>query len=482
MAIALTNHQNRGNNGSNLAVMSQHNAQKSKNPLALMSQSKAQESKRNQKTNSSQVKKNASPSKKHSFLFGIYSDFVKSIWKIVTGVFAVETVKGILKDKNFDLAKVIDHILRTDFLISSAAYMFGAWSVRVFDGTKKLFGMAIPKLPSSIAAHGASNIVAKAIGLITNSELLNKESAETGRGKIGIEVAKQIDQLKWTKALKKVNQFYHNHIEGKLSTLFSTIFGVKRSKDEGGKTQTKVNWLHFALANTAIGLSTFFLPKETQVYGMEDFSKSKSFKDIVINGALYFLASTLSRLDCYTFYNVLAMHPQGYGSKEIIQSSVRDRMLPPMLQTIFDIVSGLLNKVIPINGAMLASIVTLPIDIIGAFLSADLVGLAKETRVSSNWTYLANKIWKPVSKVIESIVEPMFNLTLKPMFYRLFFGFFPENLEGKYEPLKDRQLPKSIKDKYSKQNTALLFLESVLSIPTTIYRLLKETSRNTQAS
>ena len=447
--------------------------------LAIMSQSKAQESKPESSNTNNLLHKpdfDTNQNPKHSLIYGLYSDALKSLWKILTGVFSAEAVKGLLKDRNFTLAKVIDHTLRTDFLVSSMAYIFGAWSIRIFNGNNKIFGIPIPKLPSVIAGHGASNLIAKLVGLVTSSEILNKESAENAQDETQKEVSEKLGELKWMKALDGVNKFYHQHIEAKLTKLFSMLFGVKREKStEEGEEKTTVNPWHFGTTAGLIGLGTMMLPKDTQVYGMEDLDKSKGFIQTAWNSALYFAVSLLSRLDCYTFYNALALHPKGFGFEGCAKVAVRDKAFPPFLQTSFEVLSNLIKRVsgTKMNGAILASLVTFPVDIIGAFLSADLIGISKESRVSSNWTYIANKIWKPLSAKIESVVLPLFKVTIKPLSQAL-FGFFPKSLEGQYKGPADRELDPEIENQFKQQNFLWLLTKSIASIPGTLLKLLQE--------
>lgn len=415
----------------------------------------------------------AAPEKKNqgqSFFYGIYADAVKTLWKILSGAMLTEVVRGVLKtNKEFSLAKIIDKAFRVDFISRFVADFGGALTVRLFSGNAKILGWTIPKIHTALSSQVFTNLWVKFWRAMSSSDNLNKLAADTDNDPRAQKAIKRLESLGWMKGLKKMDKIYKEKLSPALSWIFGTIFGIKGgSKDAvtGKETKPSVRWAQFGAVAAASGILTSLLPRDTQIYGFEDVHKSKNLKETLWNSVVTWCLTSVARLENYIFNNAVTLQPKGYGYDACKKVAVREKGFIPMAQYACDNVAAVLSKSLPINGAFLSSMLRLPIEIATTFMTASLIGISKENRVKDHWIYLADKIMKPLARVVETVVTPIF-WVIKNVIYRPIFGFFPAELDKEAKPYDEKRtaLPKDREDALFKRlghkSTLRLLLKSV---------------------
>lgn len=417
-------------------------------------------------TNSSD--KSAAQKEQRFFSFGIkdcfkalYEDTVKTFWKVLAGANLVSIVREILKNKNFSLEKVVGDIFKTDFMSKVPADLIGAGSVRAFSGKTKIFGIKLPKLPAYVAAQ-VSNLYVKAWRIMSRSKNLNTQTAQENSNNQTQEIANNLKNLWWMKWLNKAQVVYEEKIEPPLNKALSLMFGIHdKGKDENGKSlDPRINWKHLAGFTAASGLGTLMLPKDTQNFGLESLGESKGFKESMWNAMNTLVWTNMGRLDSYFFNKAITLHPDGYGFDACFQSAVREKMFAPIVQNFADVISTILSKHIPfVNGAFLSSIVRLPAEIVAAFLSAEVAGIAQDTRVPKIWSYLTHKVWMPFARTAEKIVSPLYKYTFG-IFYKKVLGLFPDNLSHLYQPLRRSEINPKIEAEFGHRSLGEVFKEA----------------------
>lgn len=417
--------------------------------------------------------KNAAKKGRRFFSFGIkdllkatYEDVTKTLWKVFAGANLVSFVRESLKNKKFSTEKVVAATAKTDTISKIFADWLGAISIRLFSGDTVLFGLKVLKLPAYFSSQIFSNLFVKVWRAMSSGKHLNTENADEAQTEGSKQVGERLKNLWWMKELTKLRAFYDKSVEPKLEKAFSFMLGIKsQGKDENGKERDpKINWTHFKSFIGLTGVGTFFLPKDTQNFGLESLASSKGFADSVKKSALTLFWTNLGRLESYFFNRAMTFHPKGFGMDACFESSVREKFLAPLVQNFADVLGTLMAKHTPfVNGAFMSSIVRLPFEIVAAFLSAEVASVAKATKVPDEWAYLSKKVWLPCAKVIEKFVKPVYKCTFG-LVYKM-FGLFPKDLNHLYLPFPDKPLDPKLEAKFANTKTWDVFKAAMKGIP-----------------
>lgn len=431
--------------------------------------------KQNSKTET-KTKKGASNVYDERLLFGMFSDFVKNVSKILTGSLFTDVLKGVLKDKSYTWEKVL-----YDSLVDSGpSRLFtdyiNSFSVRMLKFLPPEISSQIFATPSVVffrAATSGSNVNANSAGKnASEAELALRE-----------EVKKQ-PIFTW---VKNLSGYFEKKVQPKLNVLFEKLFGVSAGvelKDADGnaildekgkilKTNPKVQMKRLMTTAGAFVLGTALLPRHTKTTG----------SDLVttpLRATINTITTSLFRLNTTLLHNGVGAHMKGANFDKCYDSSIQEKTLVPLTQYASDNIGALLSKHIPMNGAILGTIVRVLTEVPTTFLSAGLVNFAEGDRLTEKWRLLGQRVWLPVTKNLREYLRPMYKFLSQKIYSPTLGGMFNPKIKNMYDvdigndptveldPVLDKKYAKGIVP------TFMMLVSETLGLFAEIPKLLKE--------
>lgn len=412
------------------------NSDATKNPVspiqARAKNSETPKEKLNFLDNFISFKKSAALKEEHFLLFGLFNDVLKTTAKVLTGSFLTDVLKSLLKDANQTFETIIYKTLMDSGPSRIVNDVANAFAVRLFNGNHSLFGLLrLPFVAPEISSQICPQFLIPLMRGATRKHNPNAESANKNKSPKMRLIKAEIENRNrmFYRFAKTTSQFFDTRIKPVLDRFFKTALGVEVGQplldkennpipvlDKQGKNKLnddgtikvktanpQVNklWLGGIMAGSFIG--SFFLPKFTQASGFEKVKSPLRAVLSVITTSLFRLRSTIT-------HNGFGMHIEG-GSNfdQCFKTSVREKMLVPMVQYSADSLASLIShKTKFINGAVLSNILRVLLEVPAVFVSVPSIQVAAEDRVNDEWKFLSYKIWKPASDFIESITRPFF--------------------------------------------------------------------------
>lgn len=404
---------------------------------------------------------------KERFAFGVASDIIKNVGKIMTGSLFTDLLKGILKDKD----QTWEQVLYSTLVDSGPSRIFtdfiNAFAVRT-----------MPFLPPEVSSQIFATPSVLFFRAATSGENVNANSAKKGMSEREAQVQDEIMKRPFVKWVKGISKVFKKHIQPKLDVVFRKAFGVKAGeilKDKNGnviydekgkkmKSNPEVNLKH--LMTVAFGFvgATAFLPRHTKATGSDAVQTP-------LRATINTLTTSLFRLNTTLLHNGVGPHIKGGANfDKCWNTSVQEKTLVPLIQYASDNIGALLSQHIPMNGAILAILTRLATEIPSTFLSSGLVNLSKGDRMPETWRILGQRIWLPVTKQLREGLKPMYKFLAQNVYSKFVGGMFDPKIKDMYDAdigeTKQVDLDPELDAKYPKGifNTGKLFAKETFKL------------------
>ncbi len=420
-------------------------------------------------------KKGASNVYDERLSFGMFSDLVKNVAKIMTGSLFTDVLKTVLKDKNFTWEKA----LYMSLIDSGPSRLFtdyiNSFSVRMLKWLPPELASQFFATPSVVffrAATSGSNATADSAG----------RNASQEEEEMRVEVQKQ-PFVKW---VKNLSSYFEKNVQPKLNIVFEKLFGVTAGvelKDAQGnvildekgekiKTNPKVALKRLLTTTGAFVFGTALLPRHTKATG----------SDLVttpLRATISTIVTSLFRINTTLLHYGVGAHIKGANFDKCYDSSIQEKSLVPLTQYASDNMGALLSKHIPLNGAFLGILVRLLTEIPTTFLSAGLVNIAEGDRLTDKWRLLGQRVCLPITKKLRENLRPMYEPVSRNVYSKL-GGMFNPKIKNMYgvdigrdktieiDPVLDQKFDKGI------WPTFKMLVGETLGLTSVIPKLIKE--------
>ena len=441
--------------------------------------------------------KNAPSLEERSFLVGIFFDLIKTLTRITTGSYLPSVISNFIKDKHVTMEESIYKTTFDDLCSRFLTDMTNTVTERVFNGKTKLLGITIPRLPSEISSQLFAMQTVFLSRTATKNLNITKKSAKHNLTDKEKELAKEIAKRPFVGITDKISDYFEAKIKPKLDTILKYSLGIEDGQaieDSNGKvilkengeelkTQPKVNYPWFL---TSIGgsfmASMLLLPKKTQQAGFADVKGSplRAFFNI--------FWTTVNRLNTTVISSSTNMHAEGKNFDACFENSVQDKTFLPFVQHTCDALAAVLSDRLPfINGFTLSTILRIVTEVPITFLKSGVQRIAKDNRISDEWSYLSYKIMKPFTNLMEWTTKPIIKFLTKNGYTRFPFPFiwewriFDPKIKNMYDV--DIQEKKAEAKKGAEQfegnwlKTLWLLTKHTFSVPKEVYDLVKDSNK-----
>lgn len=431
--------------------------------------------------------KSASNVYEERFLFGMFSDAVKNIAKLMTGSLLTDVLKGVLKDKN----QTWEQVLYSTLVDSGPSRLFtdyiNSFAVRTLSFLPPEISSQIFATPSVLFFRAS-----------TSSENVNANSASKNMSEEEKKNREEILKQPFVKWVKNLSEFFEANIQPKLNYVFEKLLGVTAAKElldangnkildqkiaEDGKgnvigikNNPKVHVKRLIWTAVAFLTGTAFLPRHTKATG-SDLVKTP------LRATVNTILTTLFRLNTTILHNGVGAHIKGGANfDKCYDAAVQEKTLVPLVQYTSDNLGALVSKYIPMNGAILGIFARMISEIPATFLSSGLVNFAKGDRLSDEWKILGQRMWLKVTENIRELLRPMYRFLSKNVYSKLLGGMFNPNIKNMYDvdigndetikldPELDKKFTKGV------LATFALLCKETLSLVTDIPTLFKDCS------
>jgi hypothetical protein len=428
------------------------------------------------------------------FLVGVFYDFVKTLTRITTGSYLPSVISNFLKDRHVTLEESIYKTTFDDLVSRFLCDMTNAVSERVFNGKTKLFGFKIPKIASEISSQMFATPVVFLSRAATNKQSVNKGSVKHHSTPEEQALEAEVSKRPFIKVTENLTNFFQTKIKPTMDVFLKHTMGIEDGqevKDSEGKvilkengkplkTQPKVNypWFFTSIGGSFLA-STILLPKNTQQAGFGD------VKGSAVRGFLNILWNTFCRLNTTLISSSTNIHAEGKNFDACFENSVQDKTFLPFVQYTCDALASVLSDKLPfINGFTLSTILRIVTEVPITFLKSGIQRLAKDTRVSDEWSYLSYKVLKPFTNRMETYTKPLVKFLTKNLFTRFPFPFihewriFDPQIKNMYDI--DIQKNKAEAKEGAEQHegswfkTMWLLIKHSFLVPFEVYDLVKE--------
>ncbi len=423
-------------------------------------------------------KKGASNVYDERLLFGMFSDLVKNVAKIMTGSLLTDVLKGVLKDKNFTWEKVL-----YDSLIDSGPS-------RLFTDYINSFSVRMLKfLPPEISSQILATPSVMFFRAATSGSNVNANSASNSVSEDEKVLRDEIKQQPIFTWVKKLSEYFEANVQPKLNVIFEKMFGVTAGvelKDAQGnlildekgkalKTNPKVNLKRLATTAGLFLTGTAFLPRHTKATG----------SDLVttpLRATINTLTTSLFRLNTTLLHNGVGAHLKGTNFDKCYDASIQEKTLVPLVQYASDNIGALLSKYVPLNGAILGIMTRLIAEVPSTFLSAGLVPFAEQDRLTEKWRLLGQRVWLPVTKNLREFLKPMYKGLAQNVYAKVFGGMFNPKIKNMYDVDIGKsatiELDPELDKKYAKGivPTFMMLVSETLGLFGEVPKLIKECS------
>jgi hypothetical protein len=426
--------------------------------------------------NSNNKEKSASNVYEERFLFGMASDFVKNVAKIMTGSLFTDLLKGVLKDKKYTWEKVLYDTLVDSGPSRLFTDYINSFAVRTLSFLPPEVSSQIFAMPSVVffrAATSGSNVNA-------NSAAKNMSPEEE-------EMREQILKKPFVRWIKNLSGFFQTKVQPKLNFAFEKLLGVTAGKelldaegnkilDEKGKvikTNPKVALKRLMTTAGAFLAGTAFLPRHTKATG-SDLVKTP------LRATINTISTSLFRLNTTLLHNGVGAHVKGGANfNKCFDASVQEKTLVPLIQYSADNIGALLSKYIPLNGAILGILTRVITEVPGTFLSSGLVNFAEGDRLTEKWRLLGQRVWLPVTRSFREVLKPLYRFLARNVYSKL-GGMFDPKIKNMYDAdigkEKPVELDPELDKKYAKGiiPTTMMLVQETLGLFAEIPKLLKD--------
>ena len=377
-----------------------------------------------------------------SLFVGLFNDVLKTVSKILTGSLLTDVLKGLLKDGKQTWQEIIYRSCMDSLPSRFFTDVINSFSVRFFNGNHSFLGFfKLPTIPPEVSSQLFAIPLVTLFRAATASFNVNKNSAQGNMSPQEAEILEAIvKQNGWFyQAAKKAKTIFNAHFKPQLDKFLGFTLGVHAGKpladkegnfilnDKGDKQYSNphINTLHLGGIMAGTFLGSFFLPRHTQAFGFE--KATNVFRGLAAVGF-----TSLCRLNTTLIHNGVGMHfAAGSNFDKCFRTSVVEKMLVPFTQYFCNFLGAMLSTVVPMNGAVLSTVLTFLTEIPATFLSSGLVNVAKQDRMSDEWTHLAQNIWKPIADSIEKSTKIIFKPIAK--FYGYTLGMFDPRIKNMYD-------------------------------------------------
>jgi len=430
--------------------------------------------KQNSKTET-KTKKGASNVYDERLLFGMFSDLVKNVSKILTGSLFTDVLKGVIKDKNQTWEDVLYKSLVDSGPSRIITDYISAFSVRIMrflppELSSQIFPLFSVTLSRAATSGSNVNGTSAANNLSEDEKILREE------------IMKQ-PIFTWVKDL---SEYFEKKIQPKLNVLFEKLFGVTAGvvlKDADGnaildekgkklKANSKVQLKRLLGTTGLFVLGTALLPRHTKTTG----------SDLVttpLRATINTITTSLFRINTTILHNGVSTHLEGTNFDKCYDASIQEKTLVPLTQYASDNIGALLSKHIPLNGAILGTIIRVLTEIPGTFLSSGLVNFAAGDRLTEKWRLLGQRAWLPVTKNLREFLRPMYRFLARNV-YSLVGGMFNPKIKNMYDvdigQVPSAELDPELDKKYAKGivPTFMMLVSETLGLFGEIPKLLKD--------
>lgn len=432
------------------------------------------------------------------FLVGLGYDALKTIPKILSGSFLSSVLSNLLKDSKQTMDEVVYKTCMNDLPSRFLTDTVNTLMVRIFNGKTKFLGFTIPYIMPELSNQIFSVPTVLLARTATKNFNVDKKSAKYNLSHEEEHIVRPqvLEQpfIKWT---EKLSDFFHKNLKTKMDKVFSFCLGVtsgtplidsegnKILKEDGGELLSAPNvnykWLGGVTAGTFLG-SMFLLPKNAQAYGFDAVKGP-------IRGLAAILFTTFCRLNTTLITSATGIHTEGKNFDACLETSVQNRTFVPMVQYFCDAAAAILSYRVPyFNGATLSMMLRLIAEIPASFLTSGLMRLAKDSRMTDEWSYLSHKILKPFTKGMELVTKPILKPLTKHIYTKLPVPFIFES--GIFNPkipfMYDKDIQKHEHEAKSKFEGGLikttgLFIKKCASLPLDLRQLWKQGQASSQA-
>ncbi len=445
-------------------------------------------------------KKSAALKEERFLLIGLFNDVFKTFAKMLTGTFVTDVAKSLQKDANLTFEEVV----YKTFIESGPSRIFNdlfiTWFVRLFNGNHTFFGLfKLPFLAPEVSSQVPPRFLIPIMRSATKEHGINKKSQSKNSNPLEKGIAEAIENKNplFMRFAQVTSGFFDEKIKPYCDKFLETCLGVESGEpvlDKEGNVVTKdgeapnfdrkkgnvkfsnakVNksWLASIMVGSFIG--QFFLPKFTMAAGFE---KAKS----PMRAALSVAFTSLCRLESTMIHNGFGMHSEGANFDKCFTTSVREKMLVPIAQYSADALGTLISHQTKLfNGSTVSTILRILMQMPCEFLSSPLINISAKDRVTPDWEFLAYKIWKPISNVLEAVTRPVMEAWCRGL--GIFFGMYDPTIPNMYgvdlTDIKKKDFLKA--EELSKQfnpnplNVLGMLCYKSITIPKDIYLLLKQ--------
>ncbi len=446
------------------------------------------------KTTNKTKAKNAPSLEERSFLVGICFDLIKTLTRITTGSYLPSVISNFLKDSHITMEESIYKTTFDDLCSRFLCDMTNSIAERLFNGKTKIFGVKIFKLPSEISSQLLSIQTVFLSRTATRKLNTTKESAKHNSTDEEKELEAEVKKRPFMKVARFLSDGFQKNVKPSLDVLLKYCLGIedgKEVKDSQGKTilkedgkplktQPKVNYPWFL---TSIGgsflASLLLLPKKTQQAGFADVNGSP------LRGVFNILWNTFHRLNTTVISSATNIHAEGKNFDACFENAVQDKTFLPFVQYACDAFASVLSDKLPfINGFSLSTILRIVTEIPITFLKSGVQRIAKDNRISDEWSYLSYKILKPFANGMEKLTKPLIKFLTQNVYTRFPFPFihewriFDPKIKNMYDVdiQKNEAKAKDGSDEFEGNwfKTMWLLVKHSFLVPFEVYDLMKE--------
>ncbi len=380
--------------------------------------------------------KNAPSLEERSFFVGLFFDLIKTLTRITTGSYLPSVISNFIKDSHVTMEESITKTTFDDLCSRFACDFINTITERLFNGKTKILGFTLPHLPSEISSQLLAIQTVFASRTATRHQNVSKKSAKHHSSPEEQELAKEVAKRPIAAVADTISKYFETKIKPSLDTILKYSLGIHDSqviKDSQGKvilkedgeplkTQPKVNypWFFTSIGGSFLA-SMLLLPKKTQQAGFADVKGSP------LRGFLNILWNTFNRLNTTVVSSSTNIHLEGKNFDACFENSVQDKTFLPFVQYTCDALASVLSDRIPfINGFTLSTIMRIVTEVPITFLKSGVQRIAKNNRISPEWSYLSYKILKPFANLMEKLTKPAIKFLTQNVYTRFPLPFIYE--------------------------------------------------------
>jgi hypothetical protein len=410
-----------------------------------------------------------------SFSRGIFEDFLKTIAKILSGPMLTDIIKNHIKSPPIESLSEdekhkisIERNIYDNFLDSFPSRFMSDFFGAVFIRLSKsgAFGQKMAKAPAEVQSQIVATFWTMIMRAMTSDHNSNGRISSTDDCAEAIEAREAALKGGGSRFIRILANAFNKYLKDPMDWIMAKTLGIHAGKpildEEGnlmknkkGKVLTEnptINWNQlWGVSSLSFIGSLFLLPRATAGFGFDDIFHTKGTLQALWRMFTSVSLSVLGRLQTTLWHNATKMgNEEGHGFDSCFRTAAVEKTMVPLVQYLADAIGAGLSKFVPVNGASLAMIIKLPIELIATFLTSGLAGLtSKGDMVPEHWRALGIKFLDPMVKWMESYIRPVYKFFLL-LPYRM-AGLFPGENLGKMGTLPPYSWFKNLFDPNLKQ-------------------------------